>query len=1702
MLDYSDPFVSLCGFGKFRRAREKYNQSLEHSGTNLAQYYGELIRRTNKFSGAGGEVVGGPTLAESKGGGAKTIEKGSSAWAESLVQPHASLTERRFGKLKEGGRQSDTTVRRFVKQTIGDDVIFIRPEDFVFGKDDGGGLIGNFASFTSVSAFLRRVIRVNDSVHSFVGSIQPLLVGGKRSEDVSDDEVRKRDLDRNIFFNSSGMGSCAKFVHGAGKAFAIQPGPNVPPYCSKVFVFVGPVTPINAAFTTMEGVCVPIAIGVNVVFAVVDPSSEQGVDRSTKYSVGLQMILTPMSHAAIAVNWGKPPRSLSHSKEHDCVSVDVPLVMTGPEFFQNGGRDNISASESDEMSEDGGGGGSGDDQGGGQGGLLFGAGRQWTVDVNENKLRMGRCLRTNVFNGLGPSFDTMDRQRLQTLDYHAKLIAYKGEGAMSDGTTFNPLFDTTVKDKMNIIFETMPLLHMMNLIETYEPNPDLISYPLQFTPVNYGNNAIWPIQYAVPQMGQFLRSQIAGMYHIHALKLVVVGLTLDCMRLVGLFGDQASIGGIDHDDMDKFMLAVFADASMVDDGGGMLDQRGFDRSCGKSAYRTAFFVYIKKIMYMWHQRLGTFPFGSSRQRESTLRELHKTRYGLEILIDSLVIRRWNLQCESYKSLTTRNGSGSTTFHNRTGYFNLQGHADNDLVSNIVDPKGHGPPKYDTGIKLSEALEREIYKTLDRDATLQSTIDKAIVNMRPVSNPSRGFSFQDMLRMDSSGDVQCALLQFPVDIEPLHIFVDIGTQINKWIHGWDNIHWTFLNAQRAFGIPENVVDAYTIPVGTRVGKALVSESIRKHESGLRDSGSVDCCSQAASQARFYYRENVSPEVERITALDGRNPRGGFKTSDDVCGKYKIDAIGVADDGLVLQYKYSTYGFPATKAHRPGEGLVDIRLEMKHKFITAHVAVPGLQLTNGVKLAPDPSQIYFNAQLQQGAQRLRELSRYNNGSGSLMPGPGWGGLPHALPDVEKQRDIDRQPLFSRFNELYLERHLMLFKSRQRYDTKVLEEMYRLHSNTMPDESLNPGRVTEQDPNITSTMKQSLEEAYDAVKLFCSHKTANGVWLSVFDSISAPRSHTTLTGVVRYAGVGDGPIWTDTTMVHTDFGESYWVDEMSYTIGKIVDDNDERGAYLKGHFGFSGFCKDKTNPDRPRTTIAVTRGDIDHLYGISEWRLIGHSDTNLSKQKSVTSGLELGLRHDQFWINYGNVETVPPSHGRIVRNSGPPYRPSVNCNFGGFLYMPFPPRPSLGIFWNKHEVWSCYYRVITGGAYESTSFSLEDLGFNQGIELGPTSSYPSFFSTGSKFDNLTHNLDMMPFRVVRVQQQPTLGRLDWIDCIQNLTFTSNNPMNTGLMDFIDMVFRCDGLIHMSLHGIDARRNVTWSGGFRPYLDAYLTLVFSKSTISKGYIKIVTEYVASSRLGSNENKTIQKKLGSYIANLHMLIVKLIIENLYGADMLAYKKRFIAMNLYAIIKETKESAMQLGFNGMDVADAEVLNLSTTGSSSNESIEAYGLKLLDHHFTQATNPILKNHDVWAWMCRDNIELACETWRRQLFRSDALFEFSDHLLVNSNGYKYFNKQIALFRLYAGLNQVGTGSNDARGFKITPAVKMYHIVLHVLLYMRKRLRSESHRTKNQNLWLQAFDRCVRQIQVSGEGKNLEELGYDSAEPDLAIIQSLPI
>jgi len=355
----------------------------------------------------------------------------------------------------------------------------------------------------------------------------------------------------------------------------------------------------------------------------------------------------------------------------------------------------------------------------------------------------------------------------------------------------------TIQSKMQAMLRRLPMVELAAKIFMFKVPADIRAGLFRMyarTGRGAGRGDEWPVLSSMPSVGPFLIQQIKLMYHAHLLKLSVYVLTMDCMRLSGVFGAQAQRSHREHDPRSVFAQALYVLTINDKDGAAGAASLGFEDSMRKHWGRM-----VQSVMHMWHTALGTFPFGGSNQKFCTAEDYYKTVFGLETLLDALVKLHYIMAHE-------------------------HGHRYAKPTATIT--------------QISDAIRAQVDLRVCGDEEKVKFIRAKVVGEmkvgKPQFNEGKGrrrdpldfLGIHDLVCTDATGDMRSARLQLPVSLKSVSVRFDLGRTMGRFLSHWAGLQARYLPSRLCFGLTEEDVRAFQ--AGSSKAK------------GGRDWTTNDCC----------------------------------------------------------------------------------------------------------------------------------------------------------------------------------------------------------------------------------------------------------------------------------------------------------------------------------------------------------------------------------------------------------------------------------------------------------------------------------------------------------------------------------------------------------------------------------------------------------------------------------------------------------------------------------------------------------------------------------------------------------------------------------------------------------------------------------------------------------------------------------------------
>ena len=371
----------------------------------------------------------------------------------------------------------------------------------------------------------------------------------------------------------------------------------------------------------------------------------------------------------------------------------------------------------------------------------------------------------------------------------------------------------TIQSKMHAMLSRMPMVELAAKILMFKIPTDVRAGLFRMytrTGRGGGRGDEWPVFTSMQSVGPFLQQQVKLMYHTHLLKLSVYVLTMDCMRLSGVFGRPEEGAGEAEGEGHRQLLEMAMQVLLINDRrnevaeeeGGGPTTTNLRRNWGRM---------LQSVMHMWHMALGTFPFGNSNQKFCTSEDYYKTVFGLETVLDALVKLHYILSNEHH------------------------GH------HHYARPRA-------TITQISDALREEVDRRVCGDEEKLKFLRASVIGEMRVGKPrfSEGnksirkdplssLDLHDLVCTDSTGDIRSARLQLPVSLKSMTVRFDLGRTMGRFLPYWSGIQARYLPSNQCFNITKEDLRAF--PPSTAGTKKGASAYSKKEDWGWTTN---DCC----------------------------------------------------------------------------------------------------------------------------------------------------------------------------------------------------------------------------------------------------------------------------------------------------------------------------------------------------------------------------------------------------------------------------------------------------------------------------------------------------------------------------------------------------------------------------------------------------------------------------------------------------------------------------------------------------------------------------------------------------------------------------------------------------------------------------------------------------------------------------------------------
>lgn len=850
---------------------------------------------------------------------------------------------------------------------------------------------------------------------------------------------------------------------------------------------------------------------------------------------------------------------------------------------------------------------------------------------------------------------------------------------------------------------------------------------------------LWPLHNGIPHCARFIQNQLRTSLHIQMLKLCVYVLTMDCLRMEGVFGAQHRIlPGADFDaDAVRVLMADEIEAGVVR---------------ASQLQSSNMYDLIHKVMYMWHVHAGTFPFAMCKQTLCTAHDYHCTQFGLEALLDVLIQAHLILTADLPDGAPMRYGPAAAHHQHQHG----------------VEAR--------SGAALSRALLSEASASLENDPTTRqimlAAVREATFHQDPAAIEAKGsnrnkqapaiHSLEKMFTVDSTMTLQCGVVRLGLTMGGIKLKANLGRAAMSVLPYWRGLQAVYLHSERCFRLDAthavspaplrtplraNAIAARIEELkaahwhrhmqldGGRRAPADDGEAGQEGEDALRvdehGGGRVVLLSQVQVDAMAQHSE--SRAALRLREL--KTPVA------HACKRPDVFALIHKAACLKLNGQPATAAQweAAMRAAQPDMhnldlvgSVVELSQTMGKKFIQLSLTLCGadpLQFTS--KSLPDPEALALGGRGRPGGppahwlagQALQAQERFLRASGQagLSQARDVLGAIHAELLKRDSRWSQQQVRFMSALLHNLGRMRWANTAADDLDTQLRqfaawndEAAARLADNgrfrKLPMEQAQPGMGGEdeaEDPGrrLITLLRQAGPGVIEQ---------ANGGYFARLTNIQNGQSGHRIKAQLWYLGPVDGgaPVWTGLMLQTVDEGNlHYWVREGAIGPGRIErDPNPIPGQpvwRLVDHYGYRGLCLNPNNPTPPGAEF-LTAQDMRRVAQLTGWRLISADGVELRAltDRAVWSPEEeqAVMRPSNYWLNTRALAATfyqtahhqhpPAPNGGPRLVSGPPQSRSVPSAFGGLLAMPFPPRSTLGLnITNYGRDWESHYQLFDG-------------------------------------------------------------------------------------------------------------------------------------------------------------------------------------------------------------------------------------------------------------------------------------------------------------------------------------------------------------------------------------------------------------------------
>ena len=885
---------------------------------------------------------------------------------------------------------------------------------------------------------------------------------------------------------------------------------------------------------------------------------------------------------------------------------------------------------------------------------------------------------------------------------------------------------------------------------------------------------MWYSKYAPLTVIAFVKSQLQLMYQTHLMKMVVFVMTMDCLRLEGLFGTDFQLGrrpklqeqtNIDPrkarssrlqlNDMMTAIMAVFAPEDWIKKEGDVstLENTGeFWWTCQSNNYKRVWPKLMREVMYMWHIMVGLFPFGHSLQRDMTTEDHYRMQLSLVLILDQLIGIHAKIKCE------------------------LAQKHQGDITKDTA-------PVENAALKVLTEIQKEVETMTTKHKSTRAVIENKLSRLKFHLDPETGktISLDTYLRKDNTFNLHSARLNLPILSQDFEINFNMSRSVGKILPYYAEMQELFLpynialsrarqtHAIRKAPPPPDHVATLADTFHRQPSSSMEDEDHGEPAEIMQQDNTADGATAATAataaadgdmDAEFSDEAdefNFAGRFDALTLDDGGDYFGTREEEDDSeqldganndpgqdGSKFQKNSLYQTIQVLLDAVKngdYESTPRPTSDNNDDDDvarliGVKSNDLKYVEKTYTPTDLYAQQGNTAGLGYEQDGT-CYLPLALDLGSRVVQihvERHRIQDSfrGGAAKGGGGGGSMEPArccydkkapqLPIPSYQLMVDKMQLDRVQNE-----ELKKFSA--------VAKAYRLNAKTYRDDywraiyagidnwllAKNIGRAGRDRTESTfyiqnastsfvfrnqdqlNTIAGAIKERFKAVAAasdVCT-QTGSGGWI-----IRLPLDNTKTE--TRWGGEGPTPEWTNFVLLSSpSTSESYWAMEYDFgTFGERVGSTDRTR-----HHDFAGMVLNASEPTAPQIGLGFI--DLNSARNARRWKL--HSDsTGYALSELNVDETEL-RNHDNFWVFDEKMEMPLTS-----LEPAPPMG-SMQCNFGGYLHMAFPPRSSMGIFIDSKSAdhWTTFYdppRNTQRGVW-STNSQAKNWSLNRLFKAGST-------------------------------------------------------------------------------------------------------------------------------------------------------------------------------------------------------------------------------------------------------------------------------------------------------------------------------------------------------------------------------------------------